>query len=107
MAAWEKGVLAYGTHDIPFTPDAPTSYSFFSHGHADGEGYVECAGFYSGDRYFYYAYEQTQLEVLIGRLHGIVDYSADRVTFDGVTERLEQGYLSDGVVGIVVWSVDI
>ena len=105
-AAWEKGRLAYGIHDIDFVPDAPTSFKFFSHGSADGEGYVQCSGFYSGDKYFQYAYEQTLLEITIGKIPGTADYPSGTVSFEGVVEKLDRGHLSDGTLGTVVWHVE-
>ena len=102
--AAKNGTLAWGRQEVmTVTIDMPTRHRFFSRGHADGRGYVECEGFYSGDKYFHSAYEQTLVEAEVGEVAGTISRDTGTFTFEGVTAPAWKGYFRDGIVGTVVW----
>ena len=87
-------------------PGVRHSLSFFSVGGTDKYGY--CYGprtFITAGIDFQYAYEQTMLEVYIGRISGILHETDGTVRFRDLEANYQDGTVADAFEGRIYWEV--
>ena len=81
-------------------PGTKHSFTFFSRGGTDKYGY--CYGpssFITAGIDFQYAYEQTLLEVYVGRISGVLHDVEGNVQFKDLTAAYDKGTVADAFAG--------